>query len=85
MFHANIFAGSKEEKTELWISSMEHQMAFFKPNTQNGEINGGWNPLNSNTSSTNHTKFQENFKESCSVYSQTDQGRHLDAIEFTGS
>ena len=63
MFHANIFAGNKKEKTELWISTMEHQMAFFKPNIQNGNVTGGWNPLNSETSSTNHPKSQENFKE----------------------
>ena len=29
MYHTNVYAGSQNEKLELWLSSTEHQMAFF--------------------------------------------------------
>lgn len=60
-------------------------MAFFKPSMANGEVNGGWNPFNSESSSTNHPKFKENFQEFSQVYDQNEDGRRLDPIEFTGS
>jgi len=31
MYHINVFAGSKNTKTELWLTSQEHQVSFFSP------------------------------------------------------
>jgi hypothetical protein len=31
MYHANIFTGSKHTKTEIWLTTQEHQIAFFSP------------------------------------------------------
>ena len=50
MYHANVFSGSKATKTELWITSQEHQMSFFSPNCRNCTLNGGWDPTKSETS-----------------------------------
>ena len=49
MYHANVFSGSKNTKTELWITSQEHQISFFSPKTSNAELNGGWDPWKSTT------------------------------------
>ena len=45
IYHTNVFAGSEKVKTELWLSTMEHQLSFFKGEScTNCHINGGWNP-----------------------------------------
>jgi hypothetical protein len=84
MYHANVRAGSGQEKTELWLSSMEHQMAFFKQTCLNCHIDGGWDPSTSNSSGI-HEKAVSDFVEHAQVYNQSNDGRNLDLVTFTGS
>jgi hypothetical protein len=71
MYHANVFSGSKNTKTELWISSQEHQIAFFSPECKTCTLNGGWDPKQSETS-------EERTADKTSI----EEGQVYDIVEF---
>lgn len=84
MYHAEVIVGSNRSRTELQVSTMERQIAFYnKDKCENCDLNNdGFNQEYSSTSVTLHNLFE--YKEKASVYSQSEDGRYIQSIEFTG-
>lgn len=83
MYHANVFAGSKSTKTELWITSQEHQVAFFSPKCTTCELNGGWDPSKSTTG--NDFRGEKTAVEVGQVYDMNNVGKKIIPNVFYGN
>ena len=83
MYHVNVFAGSKNTKTELWLTSQEHQVSFLSPEMTNAQLNGGWDPKMSHGSKklTTGTLSYEDGQ----VYDFQSDGKKILANRFVGS
>lgn len=81
MYHTNVHAGSQDAKLELWLSSTEHQIAFFENDCTNCDLNGGWNRFESDTSSvfSSYPYVETGF-----IYNQEKDGKSIEANGFAG-
>lgn len=83
MYHVNVFTGSKHTKTELWLTSQEHQVSFFSPKMTNANLNGGWDPKKSETGVM--TTGEKTSIEVGQVYDFQSSGKKIVANVFRGS
>ena len=83
MYHVNVFAGSKNTKTELWLTSQEHQVSFFSPKMTNADLNGGWDPSKSHSSEM--ISGEKTSIEIGQVYDFQSHGKKIVANVFRGS
>ena len=83
MYHANLFVGSNKTKLELWVSSTEHQIALFGGHEcVNCDINGGFNPFNSDT---HYTESHQPWVETCMIYNKDSRGANIQPNSFVGT
>ena len=83
MYHANLFSGSESTKTELWLTSQEHQISFFSPDCSNCTLNGGWDPIASNSST--ERESDKTSVEVGQVYDLELDGKKITPNKFYGS